>query len=121
MKAARNLVQSLQPQAITSPEDLLKAGLIPPDHLADVTEASATLPVSITSHITGLIDASSPDGAIAKQFIPAGFENTKQEEELASPLPGPRLANARAHLSGLLPILFPPRGCWRRLACCGRT
>jgi lysine 2,3-aminomutase len=86
MKAARNLVQSLQPQAITSPEDLLKAGLIPPDHLADVTEASETLPVSITSHITGLIDASSPDGAIAKQFIPAGFENTKQEEEHADPI-----------------------------------
>jgi lysine 2,3-aminomutase len=86
MKAARNLVQSLQPQAITSPKDLLNAGLIPPDHLAAVTEASATLPVSITSHIIGLIDASSPNGPIAKQFIPEALENNKQDEELADPI-----------------------------------
>jgi lysine 2,3-aminomutase len=86
MKAARNLVQSLQPQAITSPEDLLTAGFIPPDHLAAVTEASATLPVSITSHITGLIDHALPNGPIAKQFIPTGLENTKQDEELADPI-----------------------------------
>jgi lysine 2,3-aminomutase len=86
MKAARNLVQSLQPQAIKSPEDLLDAGLIPPDHLAAVTEASATLPVSITSHIVGLIDATSPDGPVAKQFVPEALENNKQGEELADPI-----------------------------------
>jgi len=86
MKAARNLVQSLQSQAITSPEGLLNAGLIPPDHLATVVEASATLPVSITSHITGLIEAASPNSPIAKQFIPTTFENNKQDEELADPI-----------------------------------
>ena len=86
MKPARNLVQSLQPQAITSPESLLNAGLIPPDHLAAVSEASAILPISITSHIVGLIDPALPDSPIAKQFVPAGLENNKQDEELADPI-----------------------------------
>jgi lysine 2,3-aminomutase len=86
MKPARNLVQSLQPQAITSPESLLNAGLIPPDHLAAVSEASATLPISITSHIAGLIDPALPDSPIAKQFVPAGLENNKQDGELADPI-----------------------------------
>ena len=48
MKASRNLVQGLQTRTITSPDDLLITGLIPPDHLAAVSEASATLPISIT-------------------------------------------------------------------------
>ncbi|NKB22445.1 MAG: lysine-2,3-aminomutase-like protein [Alphaproteobacteria bacterium] len=76
----------LQPQAITSPDDLLRAGLIPPDHLGAVVEASATLPVSITAHIAGMIDPASSNDAIAKQFVPSALENNRQAEELTDPI-----------------------------------
>ena len=123
MKAPRNLVQRLQAQAITSPDDLLIAGLIPPDHLAAVTEASATLPVGITSHIAGLIEPSSSNDSLAKQFVPSTLETNKQEEELTDPIgdiphsPVPGIVHRYPDRVLLTPLLTCPvycRFCFRR-------
>ncbi len=125
MKAARNLVQRLQPQAITSPDDLLETGLIPPDHLAAITEASATLPVSITSHIAKLINSTSLDGPVAKQFVPTARENDKQVDELVDPIgdiphsPVVGIVHRYPDRVLLMPVLTCPvycRFCFRREA-----
>lgn len=86
MKAVRNLVQRLHPQPLSSPKQLIEAGLIPPDHIDAVRKAAATLPVSVTAHVAGLIDPVSPDAPIAKQFVPSPKENDLQEEEFADPI-----------------------------------
>lgn len=123
MKAARNLVQRLQDRTITSPDDLLITGLIPPDHLAAVTEASGTLPISITSHVSGLIDPASPNDPIAKQFVPSTLETNKQEEELIDPIgdiphsPLPGIIHRYPDRVLLTPLLTCPvycRFCFRR-------
>ena len=86
MKAARNLVQSLQSQPLSSPKQLVEAGLIPPDHIGAVTEACATLPVSVTAHVAGLIDPALPDTPITKQFVPSPQETETQDAELTDPI-----------------------------------
>ena len=123
MKAARNLVQRLQTQTITSPNDLLIMGLIPPDHLAAVNEASATLPISITSHVAKLIKPSSPKDPIAKQFVPSTLETNIHEEELTDPIgdiphsPLPGIVHRYPDRVLLTPLLTCPvycRFCFRR-------
>ena len=123
MKAARNLVQKLQSRTITSPDDLLITGLIPPDHLAAITEASTTLPISITKHIGRLIDPSLPNGPIAKQFVPSKLEANKQKGELIDPIgdiphsPLPGIVHRYPDRVLLTPLLTCPvycRFCFRR-------
>jgi lysine 2,3-aminomutase len=123
MKAARNLVQSLQTRTIKSPEELLLRGLIPPDHLAAVTEASNTLPISITEHISELIDPALPKGPIAKQFVPSKLETNKQKGELVDPIgdiphsPLPGIVHRYPDRVLLTPLLTCPvycRFCFRR-------
>ena len=125
MKAARKCVQRLQTRAIVSPDELLITGLIPPDHLAAVTEASKTLPISITQHIGELIDPALPEGPIAKQFVPSKLEINKQEEELIDPIgdiphsPLPGIIHRYPDRLLLTPLLTCPvycRFCFRREA-----
>jgi lysine 2,3-aminomutase len=123
MKAAKNPVQRLPTRTITSPDELLITGLVPPDHLAAVTEASKNLPISITKHIGELIDPSSPQGPIAKQFVPSKLETNKQEGELIDPIgdiphsPLPGIVHRYPDRVLLTPLLTCPvycRFCFRR-------
>lgn len=123
MKPVRNLVQRLQPQTITTPDELLKLGLIPSDHLAAVTKAIAALPVCVTAHIAGLINPTEPDSPITRQFIPSALENNKQQQELSDPIgdiphsPVPGIVHRYPDRVLLTPLLTCPvycRFCFRR-------
>ncbi|MHA1108835.1 MAG: lysine-2,3-aminomutase-like protein [Alphaproteobacteria bacterium] len=119
----RNLVQSLRERSLRSAGDLSDAGLIAADDTAPIDTIAATLPVAITPHMAGLIDASDLDDPIARQFVPDLAEAIVTPDELRDPIGD----NSHAPVKGIVhrypdrvlltPILACPvycRFCFRR-------
>jgi lysine 2,3-aminomutase len=67
-------------------EDLLNAGLIPPDQLAALERVAAQYAVAITPALAALIDPGDPDDPIARQFTPDVRELDLDPSELADPI-----------------------------------
>ncbi len=71
---------------LRQPRELVEAGLIPPDRLAEIERVAARYAVAITPTMAALIDPADPDDPIARQFIPSAEELEHRPEELADPI-----------------------------------
>jgi lysine 2,3-aminomutase len=68
------------------PEELVAAGLIAPDRLAEIERVAARYAMAITPAMAALIDPEDPDDPIARQFIPSADELVHLAEERADPI-----------------------------------
>jgi lysine 2,3-aminomutase len=71
---------------IRLPSELVAAGLVPPEKLADLARVASRYAVAITPEIAGLIDRGDPHDPIARQFVPDIAELTATPEERADPI-----------------------------------
>jgi len=71
---------------IRLPSELVAAGLVPPEKLADLARVAQRYAVAITPEIAGLIDRGDPHDPIARQFVPDIAELTATPEERADPI-----------------------------------
>jgi len=71
---------------IRLPSELVAAGLVPPEKLADLARVAQRYAVAITPEIAGLIDRGDPHDPIARQFVPDIAELTAAPEERADPI-----------------------------------
>jgi len=90
----------MEPRAKTlrSPADLIEAGLVPPEKLAELERIAARYPVAITPALAGLIDPLDPDNPIARQFVPDVAELDVARGEREDPIGD----DAHAPVAGLV-------------------
>ncbi|KKB10602.1 lysine 2,3-aminomutase [Devosia geojensis] len=73
-------------RSLKSPEELMAAGLVPPERLAGLAEVASRYAVAVTPAMVELIDPADPDDPIARQFVPSEAELTILPEERADPI-----------------------------------
>ncbi|BBF94468.1 lysine-2,3-aminomutase-like protein [Blastochloris tepida] len=73
-------------KALTSAEDLVAAGLVPPGRREAIARVAARYAVSITPAVAALIDAADPADPIARQFVPDPREFDRGPAERADPI-----------------------------------
>ena len=71
---------------LRSPADLVDAGFVPAERLAELQEVAARYAVSLTPEIAGLIDPAAHGDPIARQFVPDPAELETRPEERADPI-----------------------------------
>jgi lysine 2,3-aminomutase len=78
MRAAR--------KALRRPDDLIAAGLVPPERRAEVEAVAARYALALTDDIVELFDATDPSDPVARQFIPNAAELETRPEERVDPI-----------------------------------
>ena len=71
---------------IRKANELVEAGLVPPEREAELAAVAARYAVSITQAVAALIDAGDANDPIARQFVPDARELATAPEELADPI-----------------------------------
>ncbi|MBV8169494.1 MAG: lysine-2,3-aminomutase-like protein [Alphaproteobacteria bacterium] len=74
------------PKTARSAADLLAAGVITPDRVAEVDAVAQRFALAVTPEMLALIDPTDPDDPIARQFVPSAAEHAVRPEELADPI-----------------------------------
>src|SRR5262245_5187179 len=72
--------------ALRRPYDLMQAGLIPAERLAEIEAVASRYAVSITPAMAELIDPVDVDDPIARQFVPSRNELGRLPEERDDPI-----------------------------------
>lgn len=67
-------------------QDLVGAGLAPPDRLPILERVAARYAVAITPAMADLVRLEGPDGPAARQFVPSAAELDRRPGELADPI-----------------------------------
>jgi len=73
-------------QKLTSVDDLISAGLVPPSSAASLNEIGRRYAIALTADIASLIDTSDPNDPIARQFLPDARELQTHPAEHADPI-----------------------------------
>jgi lysine 2,3-aminomutase len=73
-------------KALRRPDDLIAAGLLPPERRAEIEAVAARYALALTDDIVELIDAADPSDPVARQFIPDPAELDTRPEERADPI-----------------------------------
>ena len=73
-------------KTLRCPEDLIAAGLLPPERRAEIEAVAARYALAVTSDIVELIDAADPSDVIARQFVPNPAELDGRPGEMADPI-----------------------------------
>jgi lysine 2,3-aminomutase len=68
------------------PAELVEAGLVPPEQLAELERVAARYAIAITPAMAALIDPNDPADPIARQFIPTAAELEHLPQESADPI-----------------------------------
>ncbi|HET6969791.1 MAG TPA: 4Fe-4S cluster-binding domain-containing protein, partial [Phenylobacterium sp.] len=71
-------------RTLRTPDDLIAAGLAPPERKAELEQVAARYAVAITPLMAEL--SQDADGPIARQFLPAAAELVQAPEERADPI-----------------------------------
>jgi lysine 2,3-aminomutase len=104
-------------------DDLVEAGLVPPERLDEVRRVALQFAVALTDEAAALIDPADPADPIAAQFVPSGAELEIADDELADPIgderwsPVPGIVHRYPDRVLLKPSLLCPvycRFCFRR-------
>ncbi|MEJ0068341.1 MAG: lysine-2,3-aminomutase-like protein [Pseudomonadota bacterium] len=69
-----------------SARDLVAAGVVAPDRIAEIDAVVARFAVSVTTDMLDLIDPRDPADPIARQFVPAAAELTRTPDERDDPI-----------------------------------
>ncbi|MDB5526362.1 MAG: lysine 2,3-aminomutase [Rhizobium sp.] len=72
--------------SITTPKQLLDAGLISPEQVDGAEAVAARYAISVTDTVASLIDPTDPSDPIARQYIPDPAELIQLPEERADPI-----------------------------------
>ena len=73
-------------KTLRRPEDLIAAGLLPPERRAEIEAVAARYALAVTSDVAGLIDIANPRDPLARQFVPDPAELNATPEERADPI-----------------------------------
>ena len=73
-------------KTLRRPDELARAGLLPPERLAGLERVAAQYAVAITPAMAALIDPDDPDDPIARQFLPSEAELDHRPGESADPI-----------------------------------
>ena len=73
-------------KTLRRPAELVEAGLIAPERLAEIEAVAARYAVAITPAMAELIDPTDPDDPVARQFVPDAAELERRREELDDPI-----------------------------------
>jgi lysine 2,3-aminomutase len=115
--------RALHRRTLRTAEEIVAAGLISPERVAEIESVAMRYAVAITSSLVDLIDPADPEDPIARQFVPDVRELTSTPTERDDPIGD----DAHAPLKGIVhrypdrvlltPILHCPvycRFCFRR-------
>jgi len=118
-----NLTVSYAGRTLTTPAQLLAAGLIQPDALEEVRRIAREFAIAITAPMRSLIDPHDPNDPIAAQFVPSSEEMHISDGELTDPIgdaahsPVPGIVHRYPDRVLLMPLKVCPvycRFCFRR-------
>ncbi|MEA2997356.1 MAG: lysine 2,3-aminomutase, partial [Alphaproteobacteria bacterium] len=73
-------------KALRRPDDLIAAGLVPPERRAGIEAVAARYALALTGDVAGLIDPADPNDPVARQFVPDPAELDVGPEEMADPI-----------------------------------
>ncbi|MGA7486178.1 MAG: lysine-2,3-aminomutase-like protein [Xanthobacteraceae bacterium] len=73
-------------KTLRRPDDLIAAGLLPPERRAEIEAVAARYALAVTSDVAGLIDIANPRDPLARQFVPDPAELNATPEERADPI-----------------------------------
>ena len=73
-------------QTLRRPDELIAAGLIPPERHGEIEAVAARYALALTADVAELIDPADPRDPIARQFVPAAAELDARPEEMADPI-----------------------------------
>ena len=73
-------------RSIRTPAELAEAGLVAPEHLAEIEAVAERYAIAISPAMAALIDQNDPNDPIARQFVPDAAELTIMPEERADPI-----------------------------------
>jgi lysine 2,3-aminomutase len=73
-------------KTLRAPAELIEAGLVPPQRVAELEQVAARYAVSLTPDMAELIDPADANDPIALQFIPDAAELDARPEEQADPI-----------------------------------
>ena len=73
-------------QTLRRPDELIAAGLIPPERRGEIEAVAARYVLALTADVAELIDPADPRDPIARQFVPAAAELDARPEEMADPI-----------------------------------
>src|SRR5437762_676035 len=68
------------------PADLVDAGIVQPEQLADIAAVTRRYALALTSDVAELIDSDDPGDPIARQFVPHAAELDVHPEEMGDPI-----------------------------------
>lgn len=67
-------------------DGLVQAGLVPPDHAAELAAVTERFALAVTPQVAALIDPDDPDDPIARQFVPQVAELRVLDQERDDPI-----------------------------------
>ena len=73
-------------KALRRPDDLIAAGLVPPERRAGIEAVAARYALALTGDVAGLIDPADPNDPVARQFVPDPAELEVGPGEMADPI-----------------------------------
>lgn len=73
-------------ESLRSVDDLVSAGLVPPDGRGTIDRVAARYAVALTPTVQGLIDPSDAADPIARQYVPTAAELIETTDERADPI-----------------------------------
>ena len=73
-------------KALRRPDELVAAGLIPPERRSEIEAVAARYALALTADVAELIDPADPRDPIARQFVPAAAELERKLEETPDPI-----------------------------------
>ena len=79
-------VRPITAPTLRRPAELVEAGLVPPEQLAELERVAARYAIAITPAMAALIDPNDPADPIARQFIPTLAELEHLPQESADPI-----------------------------------
>ncbi len=107
------LTSTAAPLRLTTPQQLVEAGLAAPDRLAELESVAGRYAIGLTQALAGLIDAGDPADPIARQFVPDGRELVRDPAETDDPIGD----DARSPIKGLV-HRYPDRVLIKLVAVC---
>ena len=105
--------RALRARRLTTPDELVAAGLAPPARLGELAAVAARYAFGLTPALASLIDRSDPDDAIARQFIPDARELQRDAAETDDPIGD----DAKSPVKGLV-HRYPDRVLIKLVAVC---
>jgi lysine 2,3-aminomutase len=80
------MTSGFRPRRLTTPEDLVEAGLAAPERLQELEAVARRYAIGITPALTELVERSDPADPIARQFVPDPRELIRDPAERDDPI-----------------------------------